>query len=59
MQSAAQYRTYADECRKLAQKLKPEHRDTLTKIADAWDKCAAEVEAAHKSSDGADHGGQR
>ena len=54
MQSAAQYRTYADECRRLAQKLKPEHRDTLTKIADAWDKCASDVEAARKSGDGHD-----
>ena len=53
MQSAAQYRTYADECRRLAQKLKPEHRDTLIKIADAWDKCADEI--AQKSGDGAKH----
>jgi hypothetical protein len=52
MQSAAQYRTYAGECRKLAQKLKPEHRDTLIRIADAWDKCADEI--AHKSGDGHD-----
>ena len=59
MQSAAQYRTYADECRKLAQKLKPEHRDTLMKIADAWDKCAAEVDAAYKSGDGAEHDRRR
>ena len=51
MQSAAQYRTYAEECRKLAQKLKPEHRDTLIKIADAWDKCAEEAEAARRNGD--------
>jgi hypothetical protein len=57
MQSAAQYRTYADECRRLAQKLKPEHRDTLTKIADAWDRCADEI--AHKSVDGAERDRQR
>jgi hypothetical protein len=55
MQSAAQYRAYADECRKLAQKLKPEHRETLIEIADAWDRCANEVEAARKDGDGADH----
>ena len=54
MQSAAQYRTYAQECRKLAQKLKPEQRDTLMKIADAWDKCANDVEASPRSGDGAD-----
>ena len=53
MQGATQYRDYADECRKLAKKLKPEHRDTLLKIAEAWDKCADEVGAAHKSGDGA------
>jgi hypothetical protein len=50
-----QYRTYAEECRKLAQKLKPEHRDTLMKIAAAWDQCATEVEAARKSGDDADN----
>jgi hypothetical protein len=55
MQSAAQYRTYAEERRKLAQKLKPEHRDTLMKIAAAWDQCATEVEAARKSGDDADN----
>jgi hypothetical protein len=59
MQSAAQYRTYADECRKLAQKLKPEHRDTLIRIAEAWDKCADDVETARKIGDGADHDGRR
>lgn len=47
MQSATQYRNYADECRKLAEKLKPEHRVTLTKIAEAWDKCADEIERKH------------
>lgn len=55
MQSATQYRNYADECRKLAQKLKPEHRDTLLKIAEAWDMCADEAEAAHRSRHGADN----
>ena len=54
MQSAAQYRTYAQECRKLAQKLKPEHRDTLMKIAEAWDKCADEIEALQASRGSAD-----
>jgi hypothetical protein len=57
MQSATQYRIYAAECRRLAQKLKPEHRDTLTKIADAWDRCADEI--AHKSGDGVEHDRQR
>jgi hypothetical protein len=57
MQSAAQYRTYAQECRKLAQKLKPEHRDTLTKIADAWNKCADDAEASQRSGADADRDG--
>jgi len=58
MQSATQYRNYADECRKLAQKLKPEHRETLIKIAESWDKCADEVEArkdGHGASNANDH----
>ena len=59
MQSAAQYRNYADECRKLAQTLKPEHRDTLMKIADAWDRCADDIEAARRSDDGADNDNDR
>jgi hypothetical protein len=37
----------------LATSLKPESRDTLLKIADAWDKCAEEIEAASRD-DGAD-----
>jgi hypothetical protein len=48
MQSAAQYRIYAQECRRLAKTLKPENRDTLLKIADAWDKCAEEIEAVRR-----------
>jgi hypothetical protein len=59
MQSATQYRNYADECRKLAQKLKPEHRDTLLKIAEAWDKCADDAETARRSGDGADNDNDR
>ena len=54
MQSAAQYRTYAQECRKLAQKLKPEHRDTLMNIADAWDKCADDLETSRSNGGGVD-----
>lgn len=46
MQSAAQYRIYAQECRRLAKTLKPENRDKLLKIADAWDQCATDIEAA-------------
>jgi hypothetical protein len=56
MQSATQYRICAEECRKLAQRLKPEHRDVLLEIADAWDKCAAEFGSAPGRGDGTDHG---
>jgi len=60
MQSATQYRTYAEECRKLAKTLKADNRDTLLKIADAWDKCADEIEAARNNSgDGADNDRRR
>ena len=45
MQSAARYRAYAQECRRLAKTLKPENRETLLKIADAWDTCAGEIES--------------
>ena len=52
MQDAAQYRIYAEECRKLAKILKVEHHDALIRIADAWDKCADEIEGI-RSIDGA------
>jgi hypothetical protein len=51
MQSAAQYRVYAEECRKLAKTLKPENRETLLKIAEAWERCAADMEAASDRAD--------
>jgi hypothetical protein len=59
MQSAAQYRAYAQECRRLAKTLKPENRETLLKIADAWDKCADEIESVRSFSDGKDKGVER
>jgi hypothetical protein len=64
MQSAAQYRAYAQECRRLSKTLKPENRETLLKIADAWDKCANEIESARGSGagvdgDGVDKGAER
>ena len=58
MQSAAQYRAYAQECRRLSKTLKPENRETLLKIADAWDKCADEIESRSVSvSDGVERDG--
>ncbi len=54
MQSAAQYRAYAQECRRLAKTLKPENRETLLKIADAWDACADEIESMRNLSETGD-----
>jgi hypothetical protein len=48
MQSPAEYRRYADECKRLAQQALPEHRATLLEIAKAWITCAEEVERTGK-----------
>jgi len=58
MQSAAQYRAYAQECRRLAKTLRSENRDTLLKIADAWDKCADGIESVRGAGDGVDKVGE-
>jgi hypothetical protein len=66
MQNPAEYRRYAEECKRLAQQALPEHKATLLEIAKAWIACAEEVERSAKggkagrtsaSSDGA-NGGQ-
>jgi hypothetical protein len=44
MNNAAQYREYAEQCRKLAKSMKGEHRHTLLSIAEAWETCARELE---------------
>lgn len=54
MQDAAQYRIYAEECKKLAKTLKAEHYETLMRIADAWEKCADEIDG--KGIDGKGRG---
>ena len=48
MQDAAQYRIYAEECRKLAKTLKAEHHDALMRIADAWEKCADDIDGGRR-----------
>jgi hypothetical protein len=57
MQNPAQYRKYAEECRRLAQFGSREHRATLLEMAEAWTKCAEELEelerAAGKTTSGA------
>ena len=44
MRNAATYRRYAEECRRLAEILPPEHRKTMLEIAESWTKLAQEVE---------------
>ena len=51
MQNPADYRKYADECRRLAQQALPEHKATLLEIAKAWIACAEEVERSGKGGE--------
>ena len=44
MNDAIKFRGYAEDCRRLANSMKPEHKATLLEIADAWDQCAEEAE---------------
>jgi hypothetical protein len=48
MQDPAEYRRYAEECKRLAQQALPEHKATLLEIAKAWIACAEEVERTGK-----------
>ena len=50
MNNSKSYRKYAEECRRLAKQMKPEHRAALMEIAEAWIRCAEEAEG--KVSDG-------
>jgi hypothetical protein len=46
MKTVAEYRMYAEECRKLAAKTdRPEDKQALETIARAWDQVANEREA--------------
>jgi len=49
MQNPAQYRKYAEECRRLAQLGSREHRATLLEMAEAWTRCADELEEAERA----------
>jgi hypothetical protein len=44
MKQVMKFRRYAEDCRRLAKSMKPEHQATLLEIADAWDRCAEEAE---------------
>jgi hypothetical protein len=43
MESVEQYRQYADECRRLAERAPPKEKVALLEIAAAWDQCAKEA----------------
>ena len=47
MQDEQKYRDYALECRRLAEKLSPNDKEVMLKIAEAWDR-QAEI-AAHRA----------
>lgn len=44
MIKAAQYRVFAQECKDLAKTMSGQNRAKLLKIAEAWEKVAAEIE---------------
>lgn len=41
---AAQYREYAEQCKDLAETVDGERKNTLLKIAAAWENCAREAD---------------
>ena len=45
MTKAAQYRHYAEECKQFAKTLNGDRKETLLKIAAAWENCAREADA--------------
>jgi hypothetical protein len=51
MRDPKAFRKYAEECRRLANKM-PEHRTALLEMAEAWLACAT---AAEGTANGSDH----
>ena len=49
MQNPAKFREYAEECKKLAETAKPDHKEKLLEIAKAWEECARELESRQRS----------
>jgi hypothetical protein len=47
MQDSQQYRSYAEDCKRLARQV-PSHRDALLKIADAWLALAEQAEQGNE-----------
>jgi hypothetical protein len=44
MKDVIKFKQYAEDCRRLAKSMKPEHKAKLLEIATAWDRCAEEAE---------------
>jgi len=56
METAAQYRKYAEECERIARQSPLANRAALLDIAKAWTALADEIERGRKAADGADGG---
>jgi hypothetical protein len=53
MESVEQYRQYAEECRRLAERAPPKEKVASLEIAAAWDECANEAaERGRKTVEG-------
>jgi hypothetical protein len=44
MKDVIKFKEYAEDCRRLAKSMEPEHKTRLLEIADAWDRLAEEAE---------------
>ena len=53
MNSAKQYRQNAADCRRIAGTMKDDDRQTLLKIAEAWERQAQEAERRERRDGGA------
>ena len=50
MRDAKTYRTYAQECRQIAERMNGKDKAALLKMAEVWDKQAQEAERQEKTS---------
>jgi hypothetical protein len=50
MEDKDRYRTNAEECIRLAQSAKPQHKAALLKMAEAWRRLADEIPREESSS---------
>jgi hypothetical protein len=53
MESVEQYRQFAEECRRLAERAPPKEKVALLEMAAAWDQCAKEAAESRKTVDDA------